>query len=57
MQDRIYGRVACDDIYQPGDKTKIFARSGDLIFTSKHNKLMLELSLLSLDLRLPVSLV
>jgi len=31
LRDRIFGRVVCDDIYQPGDLTKRLAASGDLI--------------------------
>ena len=31
IKDRIYGRTACDDIYQPGDSTKLLAKSGDLL--------------------------
>lgn len=28
LKDRIFGRCVCDDIYQPGDRTKILAKSG-----------------------------
>ena len=31
LKDRIYGRTACDDIYQPGDSTKLLAKAGDII--------------------------
>lgn len=31
LQDRLYGRVVCDDLYQPGDKTKLLAKAGDLV--------------------------
>ncbi|MDF2548951.1 MAG: rpoC [Chlamydiales bacterium] len=31
LSDRIFGRTVCDDIYQPGDKTKMLARSGDTL--------------------------
>lgn len=31
IRDRIFGRAVCDDIYMPGDQTKILARSGDIL--------------------------
>ncbi len=31
IKDRIFGRTSCDDLYQPGDRTKILAKSGDLL--------------------------
>lgn len=31
LKDRIYGRCVCDDIYLPGDKTKLLAKSGDTL--------------------------
>ncbi|MCP5509961.1 MAG: DNA-directed RNA polymerase subunit beta' [Chlamydiales bacterium] len=31
LKDRLYGRVACEDIYQPGDRTKLLARGGEVI--------------------------
>lgn len=31
LKDRIYGRTVLDDIYQPGDSTKILARSNDVL--------------------------
>ncbi len=31
IKDRIYGRTVLDDIYQPGDSTKILARAHDVI--------------------------
>lgn len=31
LRDRIFGRTVCDDIYLPGDSTKILARSGDTL--------------------------
>ena len=31
LKDRIFGRSVCDDIYQPGDQTKILAKSGDIL--------------------------
>jgi len=31
IRDRIFGRTVCDDIYLPGDTTKILARAGDIL--------------------------
>lgn len=31
LKDRIFGRTVCDDIYQPGDSTKMLAHSGDTL--------------------------
>lgn len=31
LKDRIFGRTVCDDIYQPGDSTKLLAKSGDTL--------------------------
>lgn len=31
LTDRIYGRGVCEDIYQPGNKTKLLAKAGDLL--------------------------
>ncbi|MCB1111213.1 MAG: DNA-directed RNA polymerase subunit beta' [Chlamydiales bacterium] len=31
LKDRIYGRAVCDDIYQPGDSTKLLAKAGDVL--------------------------
>ncbi len=31
LKDRIYGRAVCDDVYQPGDSTKLLAKSGDIL--------------------------
>jgi DNA-directed RNA polymerase subunit beta' len=31
LKDRIYGRTVCDNIYLPGDSTKILAHSGDVL--------------------------
>jgi len=35
IKDRIYGRTTLDDIYQPGDSTKILARIGDVLTTTQ----------------------
>ncbi len=31
LRDRIFGRATCDDLYLPGDQTKLLAKSGDFI--------------------------
>lgn len=31
LKDRIFGRTICDDIYQPGDSTKLIAKTGDTL--------------------------
>nr|NGX46487.1 DNA-directed RNA polymerase subunit beta' [Chlamydiota bacterium] len=31
LKDRIFGRTICDDIYQPGDRTKILAKMGTVL--------------------------
>ncbi len=31
LKDRIFGRTICDDIYQPGDRTKVLAKAGDVL--------------------------
>ncbi|MBN2478851.1 MAG: DNA-directed RNA polymerase subunit beta' [Parachlamydiales bacterium] len=31
LKDRIFGRTVCDDIYQPGDSTKLLAKAGDIL--------------------------
>lgn len=31
LKDRMYGRTAATDLYQPGDKSKLLARAGDII--------------------------
>ncbi|MCI5051874.1 MAG: DNA-directed RNA polymerase subunit beta' [Simkaniaceae bacterium] len=31
LKDRVYGRTVCDDIYQPGDQTKLLAKAGQTI--------------------------
>jgi DNA-directed RNA polymerase subunit beta' len=31
LKDRIYGRTAALDIYQPGDKSKLLAKAGDIL--------------------------
>ncbi|KPK32733.1 MAG: DNA-directed RNA polymerase subunit beta' [Chlamydiae bacterium SM23_39] len=35
LKDRIYGRVICDDIFLPGDKTKLLAKAGELLTIAK----------------------
>ena len=31
IKERIFGRSVCDDIYMPGDKTKLIAKAGDIL--------------------------
>lgn len=31
LKDRIFGRTVCDDVYLPGDSTKLLAKSGDIL--------------------------
>lgn len=31
LKDRLYGRTVCDDIYMPGDQTKLLAKAGDTL--------------------------
>lgn len=31
LKDRIFGRAVCDDVYMPGDRTKLIAKSGDVL--------------------------
>ncbi|PJD98223.1 MAG: DNA-directed RNA polymerase subunit beta' [Parachlamydia sp.] len=31
LKDRIFGRTVCDDVYLPGDSTKLLAKSGDTL--------------------------
>jgi DNA-directed RNA polymerase subunit beta' len=31
LRDRIFGRSVCDDIFQPGDNTKLLAKAGDVL--------------------------
>lgn len=31
IKDRLFGRVACEDIYLPGDRTKLLAKAGQII--------------------------
>lgn len=31
LKDRIFGRTVCDDVYLPGDSTKLLAKAGDIL--------------------------
>lgn len=31
LKDRIFGRTVCDDVFLPGDSTKVLAKSGDIL--------------------------
>ena len=35
LKDRIFGRTVCDDIYQPGDSTKILAQQAIFLLSYK----------------------
>ncbi len=35
LKDRIFGRVSCDDIYQPGDSRKLLAKAGEVLTLQK----------------------
>ncbi|EPP36453.1 RNA polymerase Rpb1, domain 5 family protein, partial [Chlamydia psittaci 84-8471/1] len=35
LKDRIYGRTVSEDIYQPGDKSKLLAKNGDVITSAQ----------------------
>ncbi|MFA5250158.1 MAG: DNA-directed RNA polymerase subunit beta', partial [Parachlamydiales bacterium] len=35
LKDRIFGRTVCDDIYQPGDSTKLLAKAGEVLSVLK----------------------
>ena len=35
LKDRIYGRTVCEDVYQPGDSTKLIANAGEILTTNK----------------------
>lgn len=35
LKDRLFGRAVCDDIYLPGDQTKLLAKQGDILTTQQ----------------------
>lgn len=35
LKDRIFGRTVCEDIYLPGDSTKVLAKVGDVLTTAQ----------------------
>ncbi|ETF39531.1 DNA-directed RNA polymerase subunit beta' [Chlamydia pecorum IPTaLE] len=35
LKDRIYGRTLAEDIYQPGDKSKLLAQNGDVLTSAQ----------------------
>ncbi len=39
IKDRIFGRAVCDDIYQPGDKSKLLAKAGDVLTVEQAEKI------------------
>lgn len=50
LKDRIFGRTICDDIYQPGDSTKILAKAGDIL-TSIQSELIDDAGIESVKIR------
>jgi DNA-directed RNA polymerase subunit beta' len=39
IKDRIFGRTVCDDVFQPGDNTKILAKAGDVLNAKQAEKI------------------
>lgn len=39
LKDRIFGRAVCDDIYMPGDRTRLIAKTGDILTTEQSEKI------------------
>lgn len=39
LKDRIFGRAACEDIYMPGDRTRIIAKAGDILTLEQAEKI------------------
>jgi len=35
LKDRIFGRTVCEDIYQPGDSTKLLAKGGSILTSAQ----------------------
>jgi len=54
IKDRIFGRFACEDVYQPGDKTKILAEFGHMI-TDEQAKEIDDSGIDSLRIRSPLT--
>ncbi|BAE81093.1 DNA-directed RNA polymerase beta' chain [Chlamydia felis Fe/C-56] len=50
LKDRIYGRTVAEDIYQPGDKSKLLAKNGDVI-TSAQAELIDDAGIESIKIR------
>lgn len=54
LQDRIFGRTICEDVYQPGDTSKVLARAGDII-NYKQAKAIDDAGIESVKLRSPLT--
>lgn len=54
IRDRIFGRAVCEDVYQPGDSTKLLAKSGDIL-SSKQADTIDDAGIESLRIRSPLS--
>jgi len=54
LQDRIYGRTVFDDIYMPGDSTKLLAKSGDTL-TREQAEAIDDAGISSLKIRSPLT--
>ncbi|NGX50573.1 MAG: DNA-directed RNA polymerase subunit beta' [Chlamydiae bacterium] len=39
LRDRIFGRTVCDDIYMPGDQTKLLAKAGDTLIVKQSEEI------------------
>ncbi|MEF9520176.1 DNA-directed RNA polymerase subunit beta' [Chlamydia crocodili] len=50
LKDRIYGRTVSEDIYQPGDKSKLLAKNGDVV-TSAQAELIDDAGIESIKIR------
>lgn len=54
IRDRIFGRTVCEDVYQPGDSTKLLAKAGDVITSDQSDKID-DSGIESLKIRSPLS--
>ncbi|MEZ5315653.1 MAG: DNA-directed RNA polymerase subunit beta' [Chlamydiales bacterium] len=54
LKDRIYGRTIADNIYQPGDKSKLLAKAGDIL-TAQQAELIDDAGIESVRIRSPLT--
>ena len=54
LQDRIFGRTVCEDVYQPGDTSKLLAKAGDIL-TFKQVKEIDDSGVESVKIRSPLT--